>query len=712
MRADAGLELWGGLECTVNRVGERYFDQVRRSGHQGRLEDLERFAALGLRTLRYPVLWERTAPEGLDRVDWSWPDTRLRRLRELNVTPIVGLVHHGSGPRGTNLLEPSFGEGLAAFAGAVAERYPWVDAYTPVNEPLTTARFSCLYGHWYPHVADDLSFVRALLGECRATVLAMAAVRRVRPDARLVQTEDLGRVHSTPALHYQADFENERRWLTFDLLCGRVDAHHPLWDYLRWIGLSEAELAWFAEHPCPPDVLGFNYYPTSERFLDERLTRYPASAHGGNGRSRYADLEAVRVLGAGLNGPYGLLSEAWARYGRPLAITEVHLGCTREEQLRWLVEVWNAARKLRAEGGDVRAVTVWSLLGAHDWNALLTREGDFYEPGVFDVQAPEPRPTALAGTVRELAAGEAPSHPVLSGPGWWRRPDRLLYPAHPEGTAEEALTREQARPLLIVSASPLLGKVASSLCEARGLAHHLVLQAVGGALEPRFNTLRPWAVLYLPYAENMLDTAANLAGVRATPQFGDLCAAQGLPLLTLSSSLVFDGGKGECYLEGDPTAPACPLGAAFAAAEAHLLTLPSVLIIRTGPLFGPWEEGAAWGAPRHEDALVSPAYLPDLVNAALDLLIDGERGLWHLAPPERVLWRDFLELMAAPPVRSNAPSKDLQKPHAPPSADLTLKSERGGPLPPLEDALRRWCSEHTPEAGEPARAYVTPAGPP
>ena len=41
-------ELWGGVECTVNRVGDRWFDQLRRNGHRHRLSDLDRFAALGL----------------------------------------------------------------------------------------------------------------------------------------------------------------------------------------------------------------------------------------------------------------------------------------------------------------------------------------------------------------------------------------------------------------------------------------------------------------------------------------------------------------------------------------------------------------------------------------------------------------------------------------------------------------------------------------
>ena len=57
------LALWGGHECTVNRVGDCWRDQTRLSGHQDRIEDLDCFADLGLRTLRYPVLWERTEIE-------------------------------------------------------------------------------------------------------------------------------------------------------------------------------------------------------------------------------------------------------------------------------------------------------------------------------------------------------------------------------------------------------------------------------------------------------------------------------------------------------------------------------------------------------------------------------------------------------------------------------------------------------------------------
>jgi dTDP-4-dehydrorhamnose reductase len=250
-----------------------------------------------------------------------------------------------------------------------------------------------------------------------------------------------------------------------------------------------------------------------------------------------------------------------------------------------------------------------------------------------------------------------------------------------------------------VSASPRVGAAAANLCETRGLSHHVVSREAEGALEPHFDTLGPWAVLCLPYAEDAPDLAAHLEGVRRMHGLGDLCAARGVPLLGFSSSLVFDGQRGP-YLEGDPTAPACPLGAAFAEAEAQLLTPhPGALVVRTGPLFGPWSDGepVLGGLSAHPDARVSPSYLPDALNAALDLLIDGEHGLWHLAPPERPLWSDLLGCLASPAARSEGHGE--RRAHA--AADSSLQSERGGPLPPLADALRRWRSGRSLEAGAP-----------
>jgi dTDP-4-dehydrorhamnose reductase len=140
----ASLQLWAGPECTVNRVGDAYFDQLDRTQHAHREGDLERIASLGIRRIRYPLLWERIAPDGPESARFEWSDDRLGRLRSLGIDPIVGLLHLGSGPRHTSLLDPGFPQALAAYARTIALRYPWVVHYTPINEPTTTARFKAL----------------------------------------------------------------------------------------------------------------------------------------------------------------------------------------------------------------------------------------------------------------------------------------------------------------------------------------------------------------------------------------------------------------------------------------------------------------------------------------------------------------------------------------------------------------------------------------
>ena len=720
------LELWAGVECSVNRVGDSFFDQLEKSGHAHRIGDLNLFAELGIAALRYPVLWERTAPDGLEQPDWSWVDERLARLRELNITPIVGLVHHGSGPRETSLVDPAFPEKLAAYGRAVAQRFPWVSYYTPVNEPLTTARFSGLYGHWYPHGGDASTFARALLNQCRAVILAMRAIREFNPSAQLIQTEDLGKTFSTRTLAYQSEFENERRWLTYDLISGRFTPEHLMWNYLRSVGVGEAELEWFRENASPPAIVGINHYLTSERFLDERLSRYPTHTHGGNGQHAYADVEAVRVCAEGTAGPRALMREAWERYRLPLAVTEVHLGCTREEQLRWLKEVWDGAQSLRREGAEVRAVTAWSLIGAYDWANLLTRSEGNYEPGVYDLRGVRPRPTALAHMLQALATGREHDHPVLDSPGWWRRLGRLCYPpvthrSHGVATAVQGVSMNDkaARPLLITGASGTLGRAFARICEMRGLSYRLLARgeldiANAASVERALAEYEPWAVVNaagyvrVDDAENDADRCWR-ENAKGPETLAALCARDGVKLVTFSSDQVFDGKAGAPYVESDGTSPLNVYGRSKAEAEAMVLgALPLALVIRTSAFFGPWDEhnfvtvalrslasGQSFRAA--DDSVVSPTYVPDLVHATLDLLIDNEQGIWHLANAGATTWADLArraaklaEIDAGPLEACSTRSLHLA---APRPLYSVLTSERGTLLPSLDDALLRYLRE-------------------
>jgi dTDP-4-dehydrorhamnose reductase len=695
-RSSAQIQLWGGVECTVARLGDRWRDQLAETGHRQRPEDLDRIAELGIRTLRYPVLWETVSPLRPDVFDWSWADERLSRLRRLGVTPIAGLVHHGSGPAYTNLLDPEFPRLLANYASAVAARYPWIEHFTPVNEPLTTARFSGLYGHWYPHCRDMASFLRALVNQCRGVVLSMRAIRSVTPNARLVQTEDLGKTFGTQAVSAQVEDDNERRWLTFDILTGRIDRRHPWWGRMVAAGVSERELDGFVSRPCPPDVVGINHYLTSERYLDERLARYPQSAQGGNGVMRYADVEAVRVnLPSRVLGPQARLREAWDRYGLPLAVTEAHHGCSRDEQLRWLAEVWTAAQAVQVQGCDIRAVTAWALLGSIDWNTLLTATRGDYEPGAFDIRGPRPRATALAGAVRQLARGKPLKHPVLETPGWWHRPERLYGPVAIAGEAAP-----HGPPLLVTGAGGLVA-------EFRQIGFHRGLPTVepGGpgrarpsaaALRTALARHRPWAVVSLPPAPGV--DGGEAATTAAFAPWAAACAEADIPMLLFTSDRVFARRRADGSVESDAVCPDSRRGAAEAAAEHALLSMcRRGLVVRTSALFGAREQAdpavrtlcdlRAGAVVEADDALVlSPTYAPDLIHAALDLLIDGETGIWHLTNGGLVtacgVARQIARHAGFDPAAIRA-RKGV-------AGCAGLASERGRLLPRLENALERF----------------------
>ena len=717
------IDVWAGIECSYNRVGDRYFDQIERSGAYERLDDIERLASLGVTAVRFPVVWERYCALG-DRA-WAWCDAGLERLRRYGVTPIVGLVHHGSGPSHVSLTDDAFPARLAAFARTVAARYPWVRHFTPINEPLTTARFATLYGLWYPHGRSPQDFARAMIAQCRAISAAMRAIGEITPDALLVQTEDLGCTYASPVLQYQADFENERRWLTFDLLSGRVRGRHPMAAYLRWAGIRDRELETVAKSARAPDIMGVNHYLTSERFLDHRLDGYPRDSHGGNHRHRYADVEAVRVLGDGIAGPYALLRDAWERYKIPLAVTEAHLACTREQQLRWLAEVWDGAVRLKHEGADVRAVTAWSAFGAHDWSSLLTRAAGQYEPGLFDVRAPQPRETALGRMVRSLAVCGFYDHPTAHAAGWWRSDRRLTYPPvtaarPPHASAASTLrlaSRAKPRPVLIAGANGTLGRAFARSCDQRGLEFAaLSRQSLDimdtRAVEATIEEVRPWAVVNCAgfvrvddaEAQHRACHDANAAGAAILAR---ACAMADTKLVTFSSDLVFDGQKTSPYVESDAVRPLCAYGEAKAAAEVMVLEAASdALVVRTAAFFGDHDEynvvtcalralAAGERFAVANDLTVSPTYVPDLVDAVLDLAIDGESGVWHLANSGAMTWEALVREAAyiahvEPAGIRGLPAAELRLAARRPRYSA-LASERASVMPTLDDALSRYA---------------------
>ncbi|MGI4022516.1 MAG: family 1 glycosylhydrolase [Janthinobacterium lividum] len=708
------VEIWGGIEGTINRVGDQYLDQSEYSGHYNRPDDADLMASLGIKMLRYPVLWEKHQPKKDEPINWDFTERNLLRLKELKVEPIAGLVHHGSGPLYVNFFDGSFEQGVADYARLVATKFPWLEYYTPVNEPLTTARFCGLYGHWYPHESNEYCFYKILLSECKATIMAMRAIREINPAAKLIQTEDLGKVYSTPLLQYQADFENERRWLSYDLLTGTLTPDKWMWGFLLHVGIKEHELQYFLENNCKPHIAGFNYYITSERYLDENLQRYPEHVHGGNGQHSYADVEVVRVPYPHQTGPQVLLREAWERFHLPIAVTECHLHCSPEEQMRWYHHLWTAVNQLKTDGVDIRALTAWAMFGTFGWNNLVTKPGGMYEPGVFNLRSGKPRSTAISKMIQGLAKNQVYNHAVLETAGWWKQENRIAYPDGTVFINPKTSFTYKAQPVLIIGETDILGSGFKPVCEERKI-HFLQLNATDlnwtdvVKLEKLISDLNPWAIINTEDFAGIEQTAQNPENCfeqnyRLPLLLAEICKKQQIKFLTFSSGNVFNGSQKTPYQESNPVAPLTIYGESKAKAEAAILNSnPQTLIIRSDSFFSCWNQnsfvaktlvrlkkGLAFTVAN--DLFISPTYIPDLVNESLSLLLNDEQGIFHVSNSGQTSYADFARTIAQMAGFDSSLIKGASTPNTktPKAKNFALQSEKGIQLPTFESALRHY----------------------
>jgi dTDP-4-dehydrorhamnose reductase len=216
-----------------------------------------------------------------------------------------------------------------------------------------------------------------------------------------------------------------------------------------------------------------------------------------------------------------------------------------------------------------------------------------------------------------------------------------------------------------------------------------------------------------------------LANAHGPHVLAEECEARGIQLVTFSSDLVFDGAESRLYVESDTPTPVNVYGHSKLESERRVLgSMPRALVIRTSAFFGDWDDWnfvsrtlatlyASGTVHAPDDAIVSPTYVSDLVHVALDLLIDGERGVWHLANVGALSWIDLARLAAKRArldasriVRCSAIDIGWTAPRPKWSA---LGSERATLLPDLEDAIARYVKSR---AWERVSRKLRPAGSP
>jgi beta-glucosidase/6-phospho-beta-glucosidase/beta-galactosidase len=366
-----------GIECSYPTIdnGLTRRDQLLECGHYDHWKkDLQLVRELGLKVLRYGLPYYNIHL-GPDKYDWSFADEVMNEMKEMEITPILDLLHFGLPDWIGNFQNPELPVHFAKYAKAVAKRYPWVRYYTPVNEIYVTAKMSAKDGVWNEQMKSDRAFVTAMKNIVAASILATQSIAECRPDAIIIQSESAEFMHEAKAEQSaEVRLMNKQRLISLDLLY----AHPPdaeVYIYMMDNGLTREEYDWFMKGEPPGyQVMGNDYYGRNEKIL----------------KPDNSICTAEDVMGW-----YQITRQYYDRYKKPVMHTETNT-FSAEEAPGWLWKQWINILKMRADGVPVLGFTWYSLIDQIDWDTGLAKKNNTVNAcGLYDLNR-KPQPVAAA----------------------------------------------------------------------------------------------------------------------------------------------------------------------------------------------------------------------------------------------------------------------------------------------------------------------------
>ncbi len=273
--------------------------------------------------------------------------------------------------------------------------------------------------------------------------------------------------------------------------------------------------------------------------------------------------------------------------------------------------------------------------------------------------------------------------------------------------------------VLVTGAGGMLGRDVADAAERAG--HEVLALARGdldvtdaAAVRERFDADCPGAVVNCAAFTNVdgaeddlrgaMDLNADAAGVVAAA-----ADRAGAVVIYPSSDYVFDGTKGEPYVESDPTRPQSVYGQSKLAGEAETARAADRhIIVRTSWLFGVHGRNFVDTMLRlgHEhgevtvvrDQVGCPTFTVHLAEAIVALIDTETVGLHHVAGRGEASWYEFArEIFRQAPVECrvlSTTSAEFERP-APRPAYSVLVSERADTvvLPAWEEGLSAFLGE-------------------
>jgi beta-glucosidase/6-phospho-beta-glucosidase/beta-galactosidase len=341
-----------GFECSTflwKDVGRRDLcDETQHRTHAD--EDYRMLRGLGIAVAREGIPWP-LVDRGAGTFDFESIAPFLEAQRRHQILPIWDLCHYGY-PDDADPFADDFAERFAAYASAAARhvashQFQGPYYFTPMNE---TTFFGYMAGEWgwaAPFGKDRETRRRLTAAMARADIAAVAAIRKVLPEARMIHIDPLINVvppRDRPDLAEAAHRETyDDANLAFDIVGG---LRHPE----------------FGGSPEILDIVGLNNYSFGQ--MEYRESGPHAALEPGDPR--------IRPL-------CDLIEEAWQRFNRPVIVAETSgLGGGRAD---WLNDVVCECLAAVNRGVDLHGVCLFPAVDMPDWHS-----GEWVHNGIADLE--------------------------------------------------------------------------------------------------------------------------------------------------------------------------------------------------------------------------------------------------------------------------------------------------------------------------------------
>jgi beta-glucosidase len=301
-------------------------------------EDFDLVKQLNMNAFRFGIEWSRLEPEEgkWDGVAIAHYQKYIAELRKRNIEPFMNIWHWtlptwftdmGGFEKRANLKY--FDRFVQKIADELVDDVQYI---ITLNEPNVYVTFSYLNGEWPPQKKNFFQMGHVYYNLMLAHKRAYKILKRSKPALQIGVAAQLANIQAKRPHNY------------IDQATTKIMRYMWNWWYLQRTKRTQ-------------DFVGINYYFT-DYYMGIGKRKNPSVPL--NDLGWYMEPEGV----------YPLMLRTWARFKKPIFITENGLADATDEYRQWWIEESIVAmERALSEGVDLRGYLHWSLLDNFEWNS-------------------------------------------------------------------------------------------------------------------------------------------------------------------------------------------------------------------------------------------------------------------------------------------------------------------------------------------------------